>query len=559
MQNLDVRLVVKHTFLQLVPNQLANKDEMLGIRRKLGRASTEPLYMGDFEEELPASEDQVDYISHTCQQWQSPGKLWAKLRNVWRICGKSGKLRALSQVKEGAEQQDELCTSYDALYRGIRQATYCAPEDAFEVFGDREEGLSVSEDQVGYMSHDSQQWQSPGKLWAKLRNVWRVCGNSGKPRACLQAKHTKCLAAYALSVRRGMQERKRRIEHVERTASSAKFIISNTFIDVDENHIAAQPSPSSRARSTPPRMQSGELGRVPLAQRKASLGSDGEAVLASESNLFTAEVVEIQSSHDAATAGHQASGIEVAQVNITGAQARNDFLASLSGSLFKKTEAKTARQIDEDNLASNVRTKQAASQMPCPAQVHPVHYLDNQQPVVLQPNAKFASPSLLGGKMESLQDVSFRKHATLEYKDDAHTTVMLKNIPNSYTRKMLLEMLDSKGFAGSYDFVYLPVDFQRVACLGYAFVNCTSAPSARLMWHAFSGFDQWVNPSPKICEVCWGEPLYGLKALVDRYRNSPVMHEVVPDSYKPVLFKDGMRIRFPSPTKVLRPPPFFTA
>jgi hypothetical protein len=27
---------------------------------------------------------------------------------------------------------------------------------------------------------------------------------------------------------------------------------------------------------------------------------------------------------------------------------------------------------------------------------------------------------------------------------------------------MFLEMLDSKDFAGSYDFVYLPIDFQRV-------------------------------------------------------------------------------------------------
>lgn len=55
------------------------------------------------------------------------------------------------------------------------------------------------------------------------------------------------------------------------------------------------------------------------------------------------------------------------------------------------------------------------------------------------------------------------------------TTVMLRNLPNNYTREMFLEMLDSEGFRGSYDFVYLPCDFHRKANLGYAFVNMVDA------------------------------------------------------------------------------------
>ncbi|CAE7621292.1 ML3, partial [Symbiodinium sp. CCMP2456] len=51
------------------------------------------------------------------------------------------------------------------------------------------------------------------------------------------------------------------------------------------------------------------------------------------------------------------------------------------------------------------------------------------------------------------------------------TTVMLRNLPNNYTRDMLLELIDSMGFRGQYDFLYLPIDFQTHACLGYAFVN----------------------------------------------------------------------------------------
>ena len=44
--------------------------------------------------------------------------------------------------------------------------------------------------------------------------------------------------------------------------------------------------------------------------------------------------------------------------------------------------------------------------------------------------------------------------------------VMLRNVPNDYTREMLLELLDSQGFAGRYNFAYLPCDFYRDANLG---------------------------------------------------------------------------------------------
>ena len=42
---------------------------------------------------------------------------------------------------------------------------------------------------------------------------------------------------------------------------------------------------------------------------------------------------------------------------------------------------------------------------------------------------------------------------------DSRTTVMIKNIPNKYTQKMLLQTIDKK-FRGTYDFLYLPIDFK---------------------------------------------------------------------------------------------------
>lgn len=42
---------------------------------------------------------------------------------------------------------------------------------------------------------------------------------------------------------------------------------------------------------------------------------------------------------------------------------------------------------------------------------------------------------------------------------DGRTTVMVKNIPNKYSAKLLAEEIDGEGHANRYDFLYLPFDF----------------------------------------------------------------------------------------------------
>lgn len=137
---------------------------------------------------------------------------------------------------------------------------------------------------------------------------------------------------------------------------------------------------------------------------------------------------------------------------------------------------------------------------------------------------------------------------------DGRTTIMLKNLPNDYTRDMFLKLLDSEGFSGSYDFLYLPVDFRRWAGFGYAFVNAVTHADAKRMKQHFEGFQTWKLGSAKVCEVRWGEPLQGLDMHIERYRNCPVMHELVQDEFKPVVFHRGQRVAFPAPTKRIRPP-----
>lgn len=134
------------------------------------------------------------------------------------------------------------------------------------------------------------------------------------------------------------------------------------------------------------------------------------------------------------------------------------------------------------------------------------------------------------------------------------TTVMLRNLPNNYTSAMLLKVLDGHGFRGLYDFAYLPMDFQNDVNLGYALVNLLSYADAHRLVFSLKGFSMWSTISDKVCETSFSRPIQGLSPLIERYRNSPVMHPCVPDDYKPRIFRDGIRAPFPAPTKPTKAP-----
>jgi len=137
---------------------------------------------------------------------------------------------------------------------------------------------------------------------------------------------------------------------------------------------------------------------------------------------------------------------------------------------------------------------------------------------------------------------------------DGGTSVMLRNLPNNYTRSKLLEMLDNEGFANQYNFVYLPIDFQTEASLGYAFVNMVDSSHVPKLQEKLTGFKKWRVPSKKICEVRLCGPWPDLEAHIERYRNSSVMHHTVPEEFKPALFENGKQIPFPKPSKAPKAP-----
>jgi hypothetical protein len=208
---------------------------------------------------------------------------------------------------------------------------------------------------------------------------------------------------------------------------------------------------------------------------------------------------------------------------------------------------KSPEGMDEGRFA-----KQSGPQLNAEAKPFvPMHLAQMPLAGVESPVAERLNWARHGLKQEALAQEWHPEPASNE---DWQTTVMLRNMPNNYTRGMLLELVDEKGFRGTYDFAYLPIDFSSQAGLGYAFINFVSPEKAQRCFDVFEGFSDWKVPSEKVCTVTWSSPYQGLESHIERYRNSPVMHQSIIDEWKPVLFRNGVRMPFPPPTKAMKAP-----
>ncbi|KAK4802498.1 hypothetical protein SAY86_000701 [Trapa natans] len=135
------------------------------------------------------------------------------------------------------------------------------------------------------------------------------------------------------------------------------------------------------------------------------------------------------------------------------------------------------------------------------------------------------------------------------------TTIMIRNIPNILKRQELIEFLDEhcrkanknrSKLRSEYDFVYLPIDYERKANKGYAFVNFTTAEAALRLWKELNGFVwqgfRWKSmcyQSKKTCNIC-AATIQGKNMLEGCFRNRVFPSE----DYQPVaaatIPRDGM-------------------
>lgn len=145
-------------------------------------------------------------------------------------------------------------------------------------------------------------------------------------------------------------------------------------------------------------------------------------------------------------------------------------------------------------------------------------------------------------------------HSQNEACGETWTTVMLLGLPEGLSRDSLLEVLDVSGFAGTYDFVYIPVNFETMVSLDHAFINMVSVEDVERL-RRFVEEHSWNPPGQEA--ICWNNKYQGLPTLIDRYRNSPMMHQFVPDACKPAIFSGGRRVPFPPPTAAIKAPKAF--
>ncbi|GAB2299084.1 Protein MEI2-like 2 [Dionaea muscipula] len=121
--------------------------------------------------------------------------------------------------------------------------------------------------------------------------------------------------------------------------------------------------------------------------------------------------------------------------------------------------------------------------------------------------------------------------------EDARTTLMIKNIPNKYTSKMLLAAID-ESHMGTYDFLYLPIDFKNKCNVGYAFINMLSPSHIIPFYEAFNGKKWEKFNSEKVASLAYAR-IQGRNALVAHFQNSSLMNE--DKRCRPILFhSDGI-------------------
>lgn len=116
--------------------------------------------------------------------------------------------------------------------------------------------------------------------------------------------------------------------------------------------------------------------------------------------------------------------------------------------------------------------------------------------------------------------------------EDTRTTLMIKNIPNKYTSKMLLATIDEQ-HRGTYDFIYLPIDFKNKCNMGYAFINMIDSLQIVPFYKTFNGKKWEKFNSGKVASIAYAR-IQGKSALVAHFQNSSLMNE--DKRCRPILF-----------------------
>lgn len=109
--------------------------------------------------------------------------------------------------------------------------------------------------------------------------------------------------------------------------------------------------------------------------------------------------------------------------------------------------------------------------------------------------------------------------------DERKTTLMIRNIPNKYTKELMLETIDAY-FHDAYDFFYLPIDFKNNCNVGYAFINFKDLKHIEPFYKRFDKKKWAIFNSEKICSIKYAR-IQGKEECEWHFRDSSLMKNPV--------------------------------
>ena len=99
--------------------------------------------------------------------------------------------------------------------------------------------------------------------------------------------------------------------------------------------------------------------------------------------------------------------------------------------------------------------------------------------------------------------------------EDQRTTLMIKNIPNKFTKEHFLSIFN-KNFEGKFNLFLLPTDIKEKKNYGYAFINFINNFYIINFYYSFNG-KKWENTnSVKICELVYSK-IQGITKMIKHY------------------------------------------
>jgi hypothetical protein len=140
--------------------------------------------------------------------------------------------------------------------------------------------------------------------------------------------------------------------------------------------------------------------------------------------------------------------------------------------------------------------------------------------VPMVPTAGRASPEMSHSQVPRNQNMAQMFDSN---KNEPPTTMMIRNIPGRYSQNDLMLDLADMGFAGAYDFLYVPMDKGTAANVGYAFVNFLDSNWAIKCKQMMEGyrFVRHHRSSTKVATVSVAH-LQGLEKNLQHYENAAV-------------------------------------